>query len=62
MNPNKNINSRNMMNDKMHNFITPNYLNGNNQEMNTFQNKPIIYEKNSSKNDINSRFFDSLEH
>ena len=48
----KNINSRNMMNEKMHNFVTPNYLNSNNQAINTFHNKPIIYDKNSSKNDF----------
>lgn len=63
MNINKDINSRNMMNEKMHDFITPNYLNSNNtninnKNINTFQNKPIIYDKNSSKNDINSRLND----
>ena len=56
-NMNKNINSRNMMNDKINDFITPNYLNKNNTniDISNFQNESIIYDKNNSKNDINTR-------
>ena len=54
---NKNINSRNDMNDKMLNFTTPNYLNKNNANIHSqdFKTSSILYDKNNIKNDINTR-------
>ena len=56
---NKNINSRNTMNDKINDFITPNFLNKNNNNNNeSFQDTRIIYDKNN----FITRFFKDIKY
>ena len=64
MEKNKNINSRNEMNEKINNFVTPNYLKQGIQNTNTDfnnSNSNLKFDKNDYKNDINTRLNSFLD-